>query len=194
MTLYVNNMVCGRCVAIVKFELKQLGLIAYKVKLGEIQFSRKPSADKVTIIINALYRQGFEVVDEDKKKLVERIKLIIAEQIRFGAGSLRTSYVELMTTKLKKDYASLNKLFSEVEGLTIEKFVDFQKTEIVKELIVYDELNLSKIASELNYKNSSHLKTQFIRITGITPSFYKELAKRKRMIMHKKGDSLKGNK
>lgn len=179
-------MVCGRCVAIVKFELKQLGIVGYKVKLGEIQFSRKPLADKVTHIISALNRQGFEIIDGEKSKLAERIKLIITEQIRFGANGARIDYRELITTKLKKDYNSLNKLFSEAEGYDIEKFIALQKIEAVKEMLVYDGLNLSKIALELNYKNSIHLRAHFIKITGLKPSFYKEFAQRKKRVMYKR--------
>lgn len=179
-------MVCNRCITSVKAQLQQLGFKNTKVTLGEVDFENKVLTDDDIVKINeALLPHGFEVIDSKKNKLVEKIKLLVIEQIHYGSKNLKINYSELISDKLNKDYGHLSSIFSEREGLTIEQFIILQKIEKVKELLVYDELNLNEIADELGYSSSAHLSSQFKKVTGLTPTFYKQLKGEKRLAIDK---------
>lgn len=186
MILYIKNMVCNRCIVFIKTELKQLGYHNAKVSLGEIDFSEAILSDEDIKKLNeTMLPHGFEIIGDKINKLVEKIKLIVIEEIHYGTQKRNTNFSALISNKLNKDYGHLSSMFSEREGLTIEQFIILQKIEKVKELLVYDELNLNEIAEELDYSSSSHLSTQFKKVTGLTPTFYKQLKGEKRVAIDK---------
>ena len=170
--LFVKNMVCHRCIIVLDEQLKALGLTPQSINLGEITFTQELSSDEIQAIKQALLPLGFEVMNDKKSVLIEKIKSIIIK--------LSFNLSEILSSELGRDYGALSRLFSEVEGRTIEKFFIAQKIERVKELLVYDELTLSEIAYQLNYSSVAHLSNQFKKVTGLTPSFFKQIKDNKR--------------
>ncbi|MCY7292455.1 MAG: AraC family transcriptional regulator [Ferruginibacter sp.] len=175
MTIYIKNMVCNRCIMVVKQELDKLKLIADSISLGEVSFSKVPSEKQLTQLKANLANVGFEVLDGSRKKLIEKIKNIIVEKIHYKEPDEKYNFSDILSEKLNKDYSYLSGLFSEVEGVTIEKYIINQKIEKVKELIIYEELNLSEIAFQLGYSSVAHLSAQFKKTTGLTPSHFKKM-------------------
>ena len=175
MNLYIKNMVCDRCILVVKQELDKLNLVASSIKLGEVQLANEPSEKQHAQLEERLAALGFELLDDAKKKLIEKIKNIIVQQIHYSDADDKHNFSEILSQKVHKDYSYLSGLFSEVEGITIEKYIINQKIEKAKELIVYDELNLNEIAFKLGYSSSAHLSAQFKKVTGLTPSHFKKL-------------------
>jgi AraC-like DNA-binding protein len=173
MTLYIKNMVCNRCRMVVKGELEKLGLQPLNVELGEVELGEKPSDEQLTALKNNLAAVGFELIDTKKGRIIEKIKNVVIELIHHSEDQTKLKYSEYISQKLNHDYSYLSKLFSEVEGKTIEQYIIAQKIEKVKELLVYDELSLSEIAWKLGYSSVAHLSAQFKKVTGLTPSFYK---------------------
>jgi len=180
-TLHIKNMVCPRCIKVVKDEFEGLGLSVERVELGEVTISSTVSTEEIEKIKTVLNRNGFELIDDKKGRIIERIKTLLIERIHFsekGFESLNTSVV--LSKELGHDYSYLSHLFSSVEGITIEKYMINQKIEKVKELLVYDELSLSEIAFMLGYSSVQHLSNQFKKVTGLTPSHFKKLKENKR--------------
>lgn len=175
MNIYIKNMVCNRCIMVVQQELNKLKLIARSIALGEVELSIKPSDRQLSLLKANLANVGFEILDDSRKKLIEKIKNIIVEQIHHKEPEEEHNFSEILSKKLNKDYSYLSGLFSEVEGITIEKYLINQKIEKVKELIIYEELNLSEIAFQLGYSSVAHLSAQFKKITGLTPSYFKKM-------------------
>jgi AraC family transcriptional regulator len=166
-------MVCNRCIMVVTSELKKLGLQPLNVGLGEVVLQEKKLTKEQTKALQAsLLQSGFELIDDRKSKLIEQLKSIIVELVHYSEPT-KVKYSSYITDKLHQDYSYLSKLFSEVEGITIEHYIIKQKIERVKELLVYDELSLSEIADQLGYSSVAHLSAQFKKITGLTPTFYK---------------------
>jgi len=180
MHLYIRNMVCNRCIMAVKSELEKLGYNPIDVQLGEVELKENISGDELTAFKNRLDKLGFELIDDSKSKLIEKIKLLVIQLIHHGDGQMHQNYSEYIASKLNKDYNYLSHLFSEVEGTTIEKYIINQKIERVKELLVYNELTLSEIADSLGYSSVAHLSGQFRKVTGLTPSYFKQLKENKR--------------
>ncbi|MDQ2752483.1 MAG: AraC family transcriptional regulator [Bacteroidota bacterium] len=168
-------MVCDRCILVVKQELDKLQLTQVAITLGEVEIADEVTHEQLKQLKNNLASVGFEVLDDGKKKLIEKIKTIIIEQIHYLDADDKHNFSEILSQKLHKDYSYLSALFSEVESITIEKYIINQKTEKVKELLVYDELNLSEIAYKLGYSSVAHLSAQFKKTTGLTPSHFKKL-------------------
>jgi len=166
---------------IVKSELQKLGLHFATVALGEAEILEQISPHQRDQLKIALKKSGLELMDDKKSILIEKIKNIIVELIHYTEDQLKINFSEYLSQKLNYDYTYLSNLFTEVQGTTIEKFIIFHKIERVKELIVYDELNLSEIAFKLHYSSVAHLSNQFKKITGLTPSHFKQL-KEKRLI------------
>ena len=175
MDLYIKNMVCNRCISAVKTLLNDLVFGCESVQLGEVHLVHEPSEAQLTMLRERLQELGFELLDDGKKRIIEKIKTIIIEQIHYRSGDQIYNYSELLSTGLRKDYSYLSHLFSEVEGITIEKYIINQKIEKVKELLVYNELSLNEIAFRLGYSSVAHLSSQFKKITGLTPSHFKKL-------------------
>lgn len=168
-------MVCDRCILVVKQELDKLSLVAASIKLGEVQLAKEPNEKQLTQLKDCLAAVGFELLDDAKKKLIEKIKNIIVQQIHYTDADDKHNFSEILSQKVHKDYSYLSGLFSEVEGITIEKYIILQKIEKAKELLVYDELSLSEISYKLGYSSVAHLSAQFKKVTGLTPSHFKKL-------------------
>lgn len=174
MKLYIKNMVCDRCKMAVKNVLEQLQLSPQAIELGEVTLDEDQlDKQQLSTLSHALTEIGFELIDDRKSRLIEKIKNVVIELIHHLEEQPEIKYSDYIAGKLHHEYTYLSKLFSEVEGTTIEQYVIRQKIEKVKELLVYDELSLSEIAYKLGYSSVAHLSAQFKKITGLTPSFYK---------------------
>lgn len=175
MQLYIKNMVCNRCKMVVKAELEQLGFNPVDVLLGEVELPQKSLTDEQTAAIaHALAKFGFELLADKKKQMVEQVKTAIIEQVHYAIEPLKVNFSDYLSQKLGMEYGTLSSVFSEKEQNTIEKYIIQQKIEKVKELLTYGENSLSEIAYLLNYSSVAHLSTQFKKISGQTPSVYKQ--------------------
>lgn len=174
-TLYIKNMVCDRCKAAIVQQLKENGIAFQQVELGEVTLSENPTAERLQNFRESIKALGFELINDKKSKLIEQIKAEVIQQVRFHEGRTKTNFSEHLAKKLGKDYSTLSALFSQVEGTTIEQYIIRQKVERAKELLVYDELSLSQIADQLNYSSVAHLSNQFKKVTGLTPSYFKNM-------------------
>jgi AraC family transcriptional regulator len=168
-------MVCNRCIMMVKSELEKFGLQPGAVTLGEIDLPQEISEKEKQLLNFRFQELGFEIIDDRKTQLVERIKTCIVERIHHSKEPLKETFSEYLSKRFHKDYSALSKFFSEVQGVTIEQYAILQRIERVKELLVYDELSLSQIAFQLNYSSVSHLSKQFKKVTGTTPTRFKKL-------------------
>jgi AraC-like DNA-binding protein len=175
MKLYIRNMVCNRCKIAVGAELEKAGIIAGLVELGEVTLKTPPTAAQLNQFREALIPLGFELIDDQKQRLIEQIKTIIIEHVHYTPDKLPIKLSALLSDKLNHDYTYLSNLFSSVEAQTIEKYHILQKIERVTELLVYNELTLSEIAYQTGYSSVAHLSAQFKQITGLTTSAFKAL-------------------
>ena len=173
-------MVCIRCQMVVKSEFEKLGVRYVDVKIGEVNTIEDVPRDKLDQLDMALRKAGLMLMDDKKSILVEKIKGAVIELVHYSDEQIKINLSDYLSEKLNYDYTYLANLFSEVKGITIENFYLTHKIEKVKELIVYDELNLSEIAYKLHYSSVSHLSNQFKKITGLTPSHFKELKNKRR--------------
>jgi AraC-like DNA-binding protein len=173
-------MVSLRCKMMVKDELKKLGINYLSISLGQVELPEPASPSQLEQIRIALLKSGLELMDDKKSVLIEKIKDIIIEMVHYEDELPRVNFSDYLTKKLDYNYTYLANLFSETEGTTIEHFIIIHKIERVKELIIYDELNLTEIAWKLHYSSVAHLSNQFKKITGLTPSFFKSLKDKKR--------------
>lgn len=186
--LYIKNMVCDRCILIVKQQFEALGLKVTAISLGKIVTDPEPDANQIAAIGTMLEGLGFELIDKEKDQLVEQIKTQIINLVHYSdLNEVNHSILQTVAEQLNKDVAYLSRLFSESEGLTIEKYIIQQKVEKVKELLEYGELNLNEIAYKMGYSSSAHLSTQFKLLTGLTPSKYKAAASNGRRALDKIG-------
>ncbi|MBX3162984.1 MAG: helix-turn-helix transcriptional regulator [Bacteroidetes bacterium] len=179
-TVFIKNMVCNRCIMVVQNELDKLGLEVKNIKLGEVNLDKELTSEQKDKLDNALIPLGFEVIDDKKSRIIEKIKNIIIDLVHYQNNDSKINLSEVLSNQLHHDYNYLSNLFSEVEGTTIEKYFIAQKIEKVKELLVYDELSLSEIASRLNYSSVAYLSNQFKKVTGLTPSHFKQIKEDKR--------------
>lgn len=174
-------MVCNRCIMVVKLELEKMGLLPMSVTLGEVTLQEDElSQEQYTNIKSVLEELGFELIDDKKSRIIEKIKIVIVDLVHQHDGELNENLSDYLSSQLRRDYSYISNLFSEVEGITIEKYFLAQKIERVKELLVYDELSLSEISYKLNYSSVAHLSNQFKKITGLTPSHFKKIRTEKR--------------
>jgi len=173
-------MVCIRCKMLVKSELEKLGLHYTTVELGEAEILENISHKQADILNNNLKMAGLELIGDKKSILVEKIKTIIIEIVHFSDDQIKINLSDYLTEKLNYNYTYLANLFSQVKGITIEQFFLTHKIEKVKELLVYDDLNLTEIAWKLHYSSVAHLSNQFKKMTGITPTAFKNLKNRNR--------------
>jgi AraC family transcriptional regulator len=186
MNLYVKNMVCDRCILVVRQELDKLNLGYKNIQLGEVELTNQPGAGKMNELKNQLQLLGFELLDDKKSTLVEKIKTAIIQLIQgTQAEELNKKLSVLLSEKLKLEYHYISGLFSSIEGMTIEKYVILQRIEKAKELLMYAELTLSEIAEKLGYSSVQHLSQQFKKTTGLTPSHFKNLKKNMRIPLDK---------
>ncbi|WP_018628087.1 AraC family transcriptional regulator [Niabella aurantiaca] len=180
MKLYIKNMVCNRCKMAVKTELEKLHLQPVSVALGEVALERDITPGEKEKLEAGLNELGFELIDDKKSRVIENIKKEIIQLVHQQDSELKVNLSDYLSSRLHHDYNYLSSLFSEVEGSTIEKYFIHQKIERVKELLVYDELSLSEIAFQLNYSSVAHLSNQFKKVTGFTPSHFKNIRAEKR--------------
>lgn len=173
-------MVSIRCKMVVKAELDKLGLHYSAINLGEVNLYDKITPDQISILKSELLKTGLELMDDKKAILVERIKSIIIEMVHSSEEVPKVNFSEFLISKLQYDYTYLANLFSEVTGITIEHYLINHKIERVKELLIYDELSLTEISYRLNYSSVAHLSNQFKKVTGLTPTFYKNLKNKRR--------------
>jgi AraC-like DNA-binding protein len=173
-------MVSLRCKLLVKSELEKLGLSHKAVVLGMVELSEAPTPDQREALRVALLKSGLELMDNPKAILIERIKNVITEMIHYSDELPKTNYSEHISQKLGYDYTYLANIFSEVKGITIQQYIIQHKIERVKELLLYDELNLTEISRRLHYSSVAHLSNQFRKVTGLSPSFYRQLKQKRR--------------
>jgi len=178
--LYIKNMVCDRCKMAVKSELDKVGLHYSRVELGEAEIMEDLPTAQVDHLNHALKKHGLELIEDKKSIQVEKIKTLIIELVHYRDEQIKTNLSDFLSEKLNHNYTYLANLFSEVKGTTIEKFYLSHKIEKVKELLVYDELTLSEIADKLHYSSVAHLSNQFKKMTGLTPSHFKNLRHKRR--------------
>ncbi len=181
--LYIKNMVCIRCKMVVKAELEKLGIGYILIELGQVEISQELSSEQMSQLDVALRRSGLELIDDKKGVLIEKIKCIIIETVHYSEEKIKVNLSDYISDKLNYDYTYLASLFSEVTGITIEKFYIGHKIEKAKELLVYNELNLTEIAYNLGYSSVAHLSNQFKKFTGLTPSHFKKLKNKRRLML-----------
>ncbi len=180
MKLFLKYMVSIRCKMVVKSELEKMGLHSRTVELGEADIEEDISAEQWDALNKALKRSGIELMDNKKSILIEKIKNVIVEQVHYSDEPLEINFSVFLAERLNHDYTYLANLFSESQGITIEHFHIKHKIERIKELLVYDDLNITEIAYKLGYSSVAHLSNQFKKMTGLTPSFFKKLKDKKR--------------
>jgi len=168
-----------RCKMAVKAELDKLGLHYTKVELGEVEVMEDITEEQRMQLKTELLKSGLELMDDQKSILIEKIKNTIVEMVHFNEELPKINFSDYLSEKLKHDYTYLANHFSEVTGITIEHYIIVHKIERVKELLLYDELNLTEISYKLNYSSVAHLSNQFKKITGLTPTFFKHLKNKK---------------
>ncbi|MDP2336990.1 MAG: AraC family transcriptional regulator [Bacteroidota bacterium] len=190
MKLYIKYMVSNRCKVAVKDELKKLGLHYILVDLGEVEIMENLSDKAREHVKAALFSIGFELMDDKRSVLIERIKNTIIEMIHHSNEIIKTNFSIFLSEKLNYDYTYLANLFSEVQGITIEQFIISHKIEKIKELIIYGELNITEIAWKMNYSSVAHLSNQFKKMAGLTPSHFKQLKEKRRSPIDEIGNKM----
>ena len=183
--IYIKNMVCDRCIMVVKEIFSRLNIEIVNISLGEVDLKTPLSKEQTVSIVSELNLVGFEMIDNQRSKCIEQIKNCIRDLENRKDDKLKINLSEYHSQQINYDYSYLSSLFSEVEGTTIEKYYISQKIERVKELLVYDDMSLSEIAFMLNYSSTAHLSSQFKKNTGLTPSYYKQLADKRRKPLDK---------
>lgn len=173
-------MVTGRCKTAVKEVLNNFGLHFIMVELGEVEIMEDLSFDQREQVRVALKHSGLELMDDKKAMLVEKVKNLIIDMVHHSNEAIKTNLSDYLSQKLGYDYTYLSNLFSEVQGTTIQQFLIFHKIERIKELIMYEELNITEIAFLMNYSSVAHLSNQFKKATGLSPSQFRNLNNRKR--------------
>lgn len=178
-------MVCNRCVMVVKEVLIRQKLQPAIVSMGEVEL-QKPASEKQLLQLNSRLKEiGFELLDDQKQKQIEKIKNLLIKEIQSGDLDEHFSISVALSKELNKEYSYISRLFSDVEGITIEQFFILQKIEKVKELLVYNELNISEISYQMGYSSVAHLSAQFKKVTGLTPSHFKQVGQQKRKPLDK---------
>ncbi len=180
MKIYIKYMVSIRCKMLVKAEMEKLGLHYRTVELGEVEMEENLNPEQWNALNTNLKKSGIELMEDKKSILIEKIKNVIIELVHYSEEPLDIKFSQYLSQKLNHDYTYLANLFSETLGITIEHFLIVHKIERVKELLIYDELNITEIAWKMHYSSVAHLSTQFKKITGLTPSFFKKIKDKKR--------------
>ena len=173
-------MVSNRCKMAVKEELKKLGLHFIVVELGEVEVMEDLSLEQRDELKAGLLNSGLELMDDKRAVLIERIKNAVIEMVHHSDEMIKVNFSDYLSEKLDHDYTYLANLFSEIQGVTIEHFIINHKIERIKELIIYDELNITEIAWKMNYSSVAHLSNQFKKVTGLSPSHFKQMKDKRR--------------
>jgi len=180
MKLYIKYMVSLRCKMMVREELKKIGLRYVNVDLGMVEVLEDITQNQLRQLKKNLLRIGLELLENRKAILIEKVKNVIIEMIHYSDELPKINYSDYISEKLKYNYNYLSNSFSEVKGITIQQFIILHKIEMVKELILYNELNLSEISNKLHYSSLAHLSKQFKKVTGLSPSFFKHLKQKRK--------------
>ncbi len=184
--LHIKNMVCPRCIKVVRDEFEKLGLNIEHIELGKVIISNNLQDNIIIKIREVLIENGFELIDDKKSKIIDSIKTLIIEEIHYSENPFNSiNSSEYIANKIDYDYSYLSNLFSSNVGITIEKYIINQKIEKVKELLVYDELTLSEISYKLGYSSVQHLSSQFKKVIGLSPSQFRNLKENKRQPLDK---------
>jgi len=184
MDISIKNMVCNRCIMVVSQIFEEAKITTDNIKLGKVVTSDEVSPYELKQLNNNLKSMGFEIIDDSKSRLIEAIKNITIDYVYYHSEENSMNFSDYLTGKLNLVYPYLSSLFSSVEGTTIEKYMINLKIERVKELLVYDEKTLSEIAHEMGYSSVAHLSGQFKKITGFTPTYFKNLRDQNRKSIH----------
>jgi len=180
MKLFIKYMVSSRCKMAVKEELKKLGLHFIVVDLGEVEIMETITTEQREELKIGLLNSGLELMDDKRAVLIGKIKNAIIEMVHYTDEPIKVNFSDYLSEKLNHDYTYLANLFSEVQGTTIEHFIINHKIERIKELIIYDELNITEIAWKMNYSSVAHLSNQFKKMTGLSPSHFKQMKSKQR--------------
>lgn len=175
MKLFIKYMVSLRCKLLVKEELKKIRIKHVGIDLGVVEVLDEITEEQHTQLKKNLLKSGLELLDDKRSILIERIKNVIIEMIHYSEEIPKVNYSDYISEKLGYDYTYLSNIFSEVKGITIQQYIIMHRIEKVKELLLYDELNLTEISYRLHYSSVAHLSNQFKKITGLTPTFYKQM-------------------
>ncbi len=173
-------MVCPRCVNSVRNILLELKLTYNKIELGKVELAEIPITNQQKLLSQKLEELGFELLDTKEGKLINAIKTYLVEHIHYGKHQSKQNISDALSQHLNREYSALSKTFSKVEGITIEKYIVYQKVERIKELLSYDERSITEIAYKLNYSSSAHLSSQFKKVTGMSPSQFKKMSSKNR--------------
>ena len=172
-SIHIKNMVCPRCIETVSGILSDMNIEAVSIQLGEVKTSKRLGDEEKQTLQQRLIQKGFDLLEDNKSKLIGKIKSIIVDTIHYSKDPVNGNFSNLLSEQLHHDYSYLSRLFSSVEGITIEKFVLSQKIEKVKEYLTYNQMTLSEIADEMSYSNVAYLSSQFKKETGMTPTQFK---------------------
>lgn len=181
MKLYIKNMVCNRCKMAVDATITEAGYHINSLELGEADINEDLNKQQIDELNSRLRHLGFDIIDDRKSRLVEKIKNVIIQLVHHSEDHLSVNLSSLLVDQLHYDYNYLSNLFSEIEGSTIEKYFINQKIEKVKELLTYDELTLNEIAFKMGYSSSAYLSSQFKKVTGLTAGHFKKIKEQKRL-------------
>ena len=179
-TIYIKHMVCERCIFVVKQELSKLGFAPVAVSLGKATFDRDLSNEEILSIKANLGNFGFELINDKKVRFTEQVKHAIIELVNQGETDRKANLSDYLADKLHLEYSYISNVFSDLENVTIEQYYIAQRVEKVKEMLVYDEYTLTEIADKMNYSSVAYLSAQFKRITGFTPTQFKNIKGNKR--------------
>ena len=193
MKIFIKYMVSNRCKMAVKEELKKLGLHFIVVDLGEVEIMETLSLEQREELKAGLLNSGLELMDDKRAVLIEKIQNVIREMIHYSDEVPKMNYSDFISEKLDYDYTYLSNLFSEIKGITIQQFIIVHKIERAKELLLYDELNLTEISYKLNYSSVAHLSNQFKKVTGLSPTHFKLLKDKRRSPLEEIGNSKQEN-
>lgn len=185
MEIIIKNMVCPRCNEAVCQILSDLDIDYLKVELGKVELKEELSVSRKETLMKSLAKKGFELLDDKQAQLVNKIKTIIIEEVHHSKNQKLVNFSSLLVDQLYYEYTYLSRLFSAVAGQTIEKFVLAQKIEKVKEYLTYNQITIAEIAQELHYSSAAHLSSQFKRMTGMSPSAFRELQIQERKFIDK---------
>lgn len=182
MKLYIKNMVCNRCEETIKSELDKIGIEYNTVKIGEVDLTENITSEQRILFSMALLLDGFELIDNQKNILIEKLKKAIIDLEHYSDENLKLSFADYISMIVNDNFISLNKLFGEIEGISIEKYLIKRKIERIKEMLVYEDLTLDEIAHKMHYSNTAALSFQFKRETGLSPSHFKQLRQNRKII------------
>lgn len=180
MVIHIKNMVCNRCKMVVREEFVKHGIVPERVELGEVLINDSANEEALQRISDQLHTYGFEILDDKRSTLIEKVKNLIIQLVYENNSELKVNLSSYLAEQTDVEYSYLTGLFSEIEGITIEKYFIAQRIERVKELLIYDELTISEIAFKMNYSSVAHLSNQFKKVTGLTPGYYKRFRTEKR--------------